>query len=193
MPNLLPFRDYSEHEVLNFFACTAIANKGTLVKPKRSWKSIGSTDNSKTGPLDLGTSAPGATYANTVTQNFELVGQVEPIVNHNDVPTAIGVLLKDIREFDENGEKLIFNSRKAAEMDVIIKDIQAVPVLTRGLILVNDIDETNRGGGGGAPDAGDAAYVGSNGRIATDGIVVIGKFLSRKDENGYTLVKISIS
>jgi hypothetical protein len=192
MPNLLPFRDYSEHEVLNFFACTAIANKGTLVKPKRSWKSVGATDRRTTGPLELGSTTPGALYLNTVTNNFELVGQVEPIVNHDDVPTAFGVLLKDIREFDENGEKLIYNSRKAAEMDVIIKDIQAVPVLTRGLILVNDIDTTNRGGGGGNPDIGDAAYVGSNGRIGTDGIVVIGKFLSRMDENGYALVKISI-
>ena len=192
MPNLLPFRDYSEHEVLNFFACTAIANKGTLVKPKRSWKSVGASDSSTAGPLNLSSSTPGALYSNTVTNNFELVGQVEPVVNHNDVPTAIGVLLKDVAEFNEYGEKLIFNSREAAEMDVIIKDIQAVPILTRGLILINDIDETDRGGGGGAPDIGDAAYVGSNGRIATDGIVVIGKFLSRKDQNGYALIKISI-
>ena len=192
MPNLLPFRDYSEHEVLNLFSCTDVANKGTLVKPLRSWKSAGATDESTAGPLDLGTSAPGAIYPNTVTQNFELVGQVEPIVNHNDIPTAIGLLLKDVREFDENGEKLIFNSRKAAEMDVIIKDVQMVPILTRGLILVNDIDTTNRGGGGGNPDIGDAAYVGSGGRIGTDGIVVSGKFLSRLDENGYALVKISI-
>jgi hypothetical protein len=194
MPNLLPFRDYSEHDVLNFFSCTVVANKGTLVKPLRSWKSVGASDSSIAGPLDLGASSPGATYSNTVTQNFELVGQVEPVADYDDVPTAMGILLKDIREFDENGEKLIFNSRKAAEMDVIIKDIQAVPVLTRGLILVNGIDETNRGGGGGgAPDIGDAAYVGSAGSIGTDGIVVIGKFLSRKDENGYALVKINIS
>jgi hypothetical protein len=192
MPNLLPFRDYSEHEVLNFFSCTAVANKGTLVKPLKSWKSVGVSDKRTAGPLDLGTSAPGATYPNTVTQNFELVGQVEPVVDYDDVPSAMGILLKDVREFDENGEKLIFNSRKAAEMDVIIKDIQAVPVLTRGLILVNDIDETNRGGGGGVPDIGDAAYVGSAGSIGTDGIIVIGKFLSRKDENGYALVKINI-
>lgn len=192
MPNLLPFRDYSEHEVLNFFACADIADKGTLVKPKRSWKSTGVSDRSTAGPLNIGNSAPGAIYSNTVTQNFELVGQVEPVVNHDDLPSPIGILLKDIREFDENGEKLIFNSRKAAEMDVIIKDIQAVPILTRGLILVNDIDTTNRGGGGGNPDIGDAAYAGSNGRIATDGVLVIGKFLSRLDENGYTLVKISI-
>lgn len=192
MPNLLPFRDYSEHEVVNLFACTAIANKGTLVKPVRSWKSTGATDNSKAGPLNLGPSTPGALYPNTVTHNFELVGQVVPIVNYDDIPSAIGVLLKDVREYDENGKKLMYEPRKAAEMDVVIKDIQAVPVLTRGLILVNDIDETNRGGGGGAPDIGDAAYIGSNGSIGTDGLVVIGRFLSKKDENGYALVKISI-
>jgi hypothetical protein len=192
MPNLLPFRDYSEHEVLNIFACNAVANKGTLVKPLRSWKSIGATDQSTAGPLDLGTSAPGAIYPNTVTQNFELVGQVEPLVNYNDVPTAIGILLKDVREIDENGEKLIFNSRKAAEMDVIIKDVQMAPILTRGLILVNDIDTTNRGAGGGNPDIGDAAYVGNAGSIGTDGLIVVGRFLSRLDENGYALVKINI-
>jgi len=192
MPNLLPFRDYSEHEVLNLFACNVIANKGTLVAPVRSWKDGAGVENSKNDPLQLSSTGPGALYANTVTNNFELVGNVTTVINHNSVPTAIGILLKDVREFDENGKKLVFDSRKAAEMDVVIKDIQAVPILTRGLILVNDIDETNRGGGGGAPDNGDAAYVGSNGRIATDGLVVIGRFLSKKDEKGYALVKISI-
>jgi hypothetical protein len=192
MPNLMPFRDYSEHEVLNFFACNEVATKGSLVKPVRSWKAEGASDKKTAGPLNLGPSSPGAVYNNTVTQNFELIGQVSVTVNHNDTPAPIGILLKDVREFDENGEKLIYNSRKAAEMDVIIKDIQAAPILTRGLILVNDIDETNRGGGGGAPDVGDAAYAGANGSIATDGIVVIGKFLSRKDQDGFVLVKIDL-
>jgi hypothetical protein len=198
--NLLPFRDYSEHEVLNFFSCNTVTNKGTLVKPVRSWKSTGASDKSTAGPLSLASSSPGNSYSNTITNNFELIGQVEPVVNSNpitnpEIPAAIGILLKDVREFDENGEKLIFNSRKAAEMDVIIKDIQVVPILTRGVILINDIDTTNHSGGGsgGDPDIGDAAYIGSNGRIGTDGLIVIGKFLSRKDENGYCLVKINIS
>jgi hypothetical protein len=193
MPNLLPFRDYSEHEVLNFYSCISIANKGTLVAPLKSWKDDGSAyDNSKYGPIDLESTGPGALYNNTVNNNFGVVGRVDTVVDFDQVPNTFGVLLKDVREFDENGEKLIFNSRKAAEMDVIIKDIQAVPILTRGVILVNDIDTTNRGGGGGNPDIGDAAYVGDNGSFATDGEVVVGKFLSRKDENGYCLIKVSI-
>ena len=49
-----------------------------------------------------------------------------------DVP--LGMLLYDVREDDENGEKLIFNPRKAAENDYVISG-QAVPILTRGIVL----------------------------------------------------------
>lgn len=192
MPNLLPFRDYSEHEVLNIFACNVIANKGTVVAPVRSWKDNGTgTENSKNGPLQLDSTGPGKLYLNSVSNNFELVATVTTLVNANDIPTAIGILLKDIREFDENGKKLIFDSRKAAEMDVIIKDIQAVPILTRGLVLINDIDDSF-----GAVDIGDAAYLGSNGRLATGyvtAVPVVGRFLSKRDENGYALVKVNFN
>lgn len=196
MPNLLPFRDYSEHEVINLFACDTVANKGTLVAPVRSWKDNSALiDKSTNGPLNLSNSFIGNIYSNSITNTFEVIGAVTPIVNYNDLPTAIGILLKDVREFDENGKKLLFDSRKAAEMDVIVPNVQIVPILVRGLILVNDIDTTNRGGGGGDPEIGDPAYVGDNGRMATSGGTgaPIGKFLSRKDENGYCLVKIDLA
>ena len=73
-------------------------------------------------------------------------------------------------------------------MDAIVVNVQAVPILTRGIILVNDIYES-----GGPVYAGDAAYAGSNGRFDTNGTVVVGRFLSRKDENGYAIVKININ
>lgn len=183
MPNLLPFRDYNEHEVLNFYACNTVANKGTLVAPVTN-------PISGSGPLSLSLNTPGFNYPNSVTSNFDLIGSVTPVIDYSGIPTAIGILLKDVRDFDENGNKLIFNSQKAAEMDVIIKDIQAAPILTRGLILINDLDTTDRGGGGGFPQIGDAVYVGNSGRMATDGLVKVGKFLSTVDQNGYVLVKI---
>jgi hypothetical protein len=188
MPNLKPFRDYSEHDVINFFACDTVANKGTLVAPVRSPR------NNVAGPLSLSSTAPGALYNNTITNNFDLAGVVTPVVlasyNLPDDPhgTVLGVLLKDVREFDENGRKLVFDSRKAAEMDAIIKDIQAVPILTRGIILVNDIYLT-----GGPIYPGDAAYLGANGRFDTNGVMVVGRFLSVADENGYALIKININ
>ena len=42
MPNLLPFRDYDEHDVINLFAYDGTSvNKGTLVKVKSAngWES----------------------------------------------------------------------------------------------------------------------------------------------------------
>ena len=77
-------------------------------------------------------------------------------------------------------------------MGAVLKDYHSVPILTRGLILINDIEIDNKTGGGGNPDIGDVAYVGNDGKIATDGVISIGTFLSPKDENGYCLVKISI-
>ena len=183
MPNLLPFRDYSEHDIINLYSCNTVATKGTLVKPITP---IGKN------VLNLSNVSVGNKFSNTVNNYFDIIGQVEIITAYNDVPSALGLLLYDVRETDENGERLIFNPRKMAEMGVVMPIIHAVPILTRGIVSINDIDETARSGGvGGAPQLGAAAYVGNNGRIAVNGIIKIGKFLSTKDDNGYCLVKVS--
>jgi hypothetical protein len=192
MPNLLPFRDYSEHDVLNIYSCTTVASKGTLVKPIRSPRDNGGTDNSTAGPLTLTSNGVGARFQYALSDLFNIVGQVSPVVNYNDTPAPIGILLYSVQELDENGEKLIYNPQKAAEKNIVLPNTQAAPILTKGVILIDDIDITNRGGGGGNPDVGDAAYVGDGGRIGTDGLIVIGKFLSKKDQNGFCLIRINL-
>lgn len=192
MPNLKPFRDYSEHDVINIFSCTSSATKGTLVKPVRSWHDSSGTELSNAGPLKLGSSNAGAAYQNVVANLFDIVATVSPVVNYNDVPSPIGILLNTVAEYDENGEKLINNPRKAIEMGVVLPNVQVAPILTKGIIYIKDIDTTNRFSGGGNPNIGDFAYVGDNGQIATDATVVIGKFLSKIDENGYCLVKLNM-
>jgi len=189
MPNLKPFRDYSEHFVLNIFSCNTVATKGTLVKPVRSWKDNGGTDSSTAGPLNLTSTSVGQKFNSTLNNFFDINASVTITVNYNDTPKPIGILLKDVKEEDENGNLLVYNPRKVAEMDVAVKDYQAVPILTKGLILVNDIDISR---GGGDPDLGDAAYAGDNGKIATNGTILIGTFLSPKDENGYCLVNLNM-
>ena len=47
-----------------------------------------------------------------------------------------------VRELDENGERLIHNPRKAAEMGVVVKG-QAVPILTRGVLHVTGLNGGN--------------------------------------------------
>jgi len=184
---LRPFRDYSEHDVINLFACDSIAIRGTLVKPIRSWK-----DNNGSGPLKLTSNGAGQKYTNVVNDMFEINGKVTPVINYNDNPKPIGILLYDVKEFDENGNKLLYNKRKMEEIGAVLKNYHSAPILTKGLILINEIEIDNKEGGGGNPDIGDVAYVGNNGKIATDGIIPVGTFLSPKDENGYCLIKISI-
>lgn len=181
MPNLLPYKNYSEYDVINLYACDVEATKGTVVAPV--------TDPNKNA-IELTSSSPGAKYSNVIADQFEIFGKVTPTVSYTD--KAIGILLYDVLEKDENGQKLIFNPRKAAEKNVVLPNIHAAPILTKGIILINDIDTSNHTiAGGGLPLIGDTAWVGNNGRIGTDGTINIGKFLSTIDSNGYALVKIN--
>ena len=183
MPNLLPIRDYSEHDVINLYSCNTVATKGTLVRL---------TTPIDENVLNLSNTSVGNNFTNTLSNNFDIVGRVDIVSTFNVVPSALGLLLYDVRETDENGERLIFNPRKMAEMGVVMPIIHAVPILTRGIVLINDIDETPRlSGSGGPPVLGAAAYVGDDGRIGVNGSIKIGKFLSTKDSDGYCLVKVS--
>jgi hypothetical protein len=195
MPNLKPFRDYNEHDVLSIYAFTGSVpvSKGTLVTAVQTWKNVD-------GPFNLSGNylkniSP---VAGAISARFDLLGLVyanEQLPNDLTKPVPIGITLKDVRDVDENGERLIFNPRKLAEMDAVLPN-HAVPILTRGLVYINDIDTGNYAGtednNGGLPDVGDAAYAGANGQISTDGVIPVGKFLSTVGADGYALVKINL-
>ena len=179
MANLKAFRQYSEHDVVNLFALTGNGitlpfNKGTLVSiVGDGWKND-STDSLMAGD-------PGATYTNTVSQRYGISSMVTVAASGDN---HLGITLYDVKEVDENGEKLIFNPRKAAELQAVVSG-QAVPVMTRGVVLYNGV--------AGTPAAGGAAYSAANGIIsATVGGAVVGKFLGAKDADGNVLVKIEL-
>lgn len=180
MPNLKPFRDYDEHDVVNLFAYDGTSvNKGTLVKIS-STAGYESTDEMG---MDHGVST--TSYGNTVSQRYNVAALVE---NAASGDTPLGMLLYDVRETDENGEKLLYNPRKAAEMQVAISG-QAVPVATKGLFLVNGVDHT-----AGAITPGAKAYAADSGLISTnsDGTVQVGTFLGGFDSNSDVLVKLNL-
>lgn len=176
MPKLRPYRQYSEHDVINglfSYSGSAPVNAGTIVKITANYKeeSGNISDFSDLSTID-----------NTVSSLFSCIGSVTKVVNYDDIPKPIGILLKTVMEFDENGIPLIHEPRKAAERDVVLPH-QAVPILTRGMVLINDIDIS-----AGEPEPGDAVYVGNNGVFATDGAIVVGKFLSTLDADDYCLI-----
>jgi len=186
---LRPFRDYDEHDVLNLFSydTTGLSagsiniTKGSLVKIATGWKNYDSGVELG-GGLEFIGSAGTLSPTNVVSQRY---GVTAKVVVSTTGETPIGMMLYDVRDADENGELLKYNPRKAAEMQAVIPG-QAVPVVTRGIFLVQSVLGTP------------TAYAGGTGQITAStgsaGIanVAIGKFLGAADTNGETLVKLAL-
>ena len=132
---LRPFRDYSEHDVINLFAfgddaqalnASDVVHAGSVVKVK----SPGWTNGQETEFLgDVG-----ADFNNTVSERYGVTAEVE-YTDGGGEEASLGITLYDVREYDENGEALKFNPRKQAELQCSLTG-QAVPVATRGLFLM---------------------------------------------------------
>ena len=98
---LKPFRDYSEHDVINLFAfgdpavtlgTTDVVYAGSVVKVRSGWQN---TDElSFIGNV-------GAGYNNTVSQRYGVSAEVEYTDGGAD-EAALGITIYDVREFDEN-------------------------------------------------------------------------------------------
>jgi len=184
MATLRPFRDYSEHDVINLFAfdftVEGAATRGALVKIKDGWTAhsedvdaFGSTPDMNSWSLN-----------NVVNMRYGLTALVD-YADSGDTP--LGMILFDVAEVDENGEKLIYHPRKAAEMQTVVSG-QAVPVLTKGLVMVNGVD--------GTPAAGGLAWANDDGQIsATSGGTKkqVGMFMGVKSTDGDVLLKLDIN
>ena len=190
MPNLKPFRDYNEHDVINIFTVTGqtFLSKGTFVTAASSGVNL--RDDETVNNLSI--------YGNSVSALFTPAWSVAPAPSGTVKNAVLGATLKDFRTTDENGEVLLFHPRKAAEMDVIISG-QAMPIVSRGLFLYSGIATGNGvpsfGSGFAVSDAGDGsiktiAYVPSG--ATAPSAYNLGKFLGGINQDGYALIKIEL-
>jgi hypothetical protein len=176
MPNLKPFRDIDEHDVLNLYkALSGTVAKGTFVKIVSGFVNEESNMDFIQDPVQ-------ATYGNTVSLRYG----VKPYVNgctSGDLP--IGMTLYDVKETDENGDRLINNPRKQAELQCVVSG-QAVPILTRGIVLYSGV--------AGFVTAGSSLYSSANGELSVSGTSthVVGKALGPKDTKGFVLIRIDL-
>lgn len=178
-----PFRGYSEHEVINMFAYDLeTVNKGTFVKVLgNGWKN---TDDA----LNITSNGSvGASYSNVVSDRYSTTARVT-IAGTGDNGKVVGLLLNDVRETDENGEKLIYNPRKAAELSAVVSG-QTVPVLKRGIILAYATGAT----------AGNSAFINANGELETNASIYggsggakVGTYLGSADDDGYALLNLDL-
>ena len=194
MSDLKPFRQYDEHDVINLFTFNGtsgtngvLLQAGKLVDIHTGWKAdddqvdLSSSASGTSNGMDLS----GKVLSNTWSLNAK--------VQATDVgDTAIGMTLVAMRDEDENGEKLLYNPRKAAEMGVVIPG-QAIPLATKGLFIVKS-DDTS-GWTNVTITAGATLYAGNSGEITNSSgssAKAIGVALGGKDANGYALIKLDL-
>lgn len=178
-----PFRGYGEHEVINMFAFDLeTVNKGTFVKV------LGSGWVNDQDTLNITSASPvGASYSNVVSDRYSTTARVTT-AGTGDLGKVVGLLLNDVRETDENGEKLIYNPRKAAELSAVVSG-QTVPILKRGIVLAYATGAS----------AGSSAFINANGELETNSAIYggsggakVGTYLGSADLDGYALLNLDL-
>jgi len=180
MPQLLPLRQYDEHDVVNLFSYsgTIPVNKGTFVKCafNSGWR----TD--ETSIEELG--AVGVSIPGIISNRW---GTYARVTAAGTGDYAIGMLLYDVKETDENGEKLIFKRQKADEMQVALSG-QTVPIVTRGIFLWS-------GTINGAVTAGAVLYPSGAGDLTVNSVnqnVKLGRTLGMPNGKNHTLIYLNV-
>ena len=191
---ILPFRQYSDHDVVNLFSVIAsdvndattdsgAGDAGVFVKV--------SDGNFDADPVEYQTNS----YLGDTSYPFLGTTKMYPEVNLKITGAkgedhCIGMTLYQTAKNDENGEKLIYNPRKAAEMQTTVSG-QAVPILTKGIVLVSGVDGTAAEGGlaycgTGSADGGITATAGGTKKK-------IGRFLGTTGANGEVLLHLDVN
>ena len=203
MANLRPFRDYDEKDVINLFAmnlatgtnAAGAISLGTDWSGRLSHGHVVALDNGWNKGLELhemlgDAGAGSAGLSNVTTQRYGVTAKMKS-AGGDLLP--LGLTLHHIAAYDENGEQLKFNPRKASELEACI-DGQAVPVVTRGLFLIGGLEVGVQALDAAYLAAGAKLYAHANGGITTDSTsnVLIGKALGLADSNDNVLIKLEL-
>lgn len=188
-PNLKPFRQYDEYEVINgfFSANVSSLNKGTFVSivgtPSGN-TNVSQNENSPVTPL-LGA---GPVYGNGPARVTSYRSEIKWKVQATPSGTVpLGIALYDVRETNKYGEAFITKPKyERIEQEVAVSG-EALPILTRGIVQLK--------GFSGTPVAGS----GINNCVNGQGVVGVyskgtsfGRFLSGTDADGYALFKVEL-
>ena len=137
---ILPFRQYSDHDVVNLFSVIAddvntattdsgAGDAGVFVKV--------SDGNFDADPVEYQTNA----YLGDTSYPFLGTTKMYPQVNlkitgAKDEDHCLGMTLYQTAKNDENGEKLLYNPQKREELQAMLPG-QAVPIATKGVFTLS--------------------------------------------------------
>lgn len=201
---ILPYRDYSEHDVVNLFALDTAGltladckeagsgdwDSGVVVKVK-----AGTLPGDVPSKLD---SASGDKLRDYLGASFGSahIGYNAYPSNGMTVEAAtsgddgiIGITLRETLAYDENGEKMLYYKQKLDEAQGVLPG-QTVPVLSRGLVLL-DVTAFESGG---EPAVGNPLFASAGQLTTTDPggtNVSVGTCIAEDANSGKFLCKIS--
>lgn len=183
--NLKPLRDYSEHDVLNWFALAGTTgSKGTPVVISNS--GVNTNNSTPTVHANL---AASLNNGNTYSPRWEIYPRVTPATSGQSKP--IGIQLYDVLEVNQWNYPLLYDGQRREELQAVLSG-QAVPILTRGIISVGPFAT----GENPLPNSHFLCVkgVGELGLVPSgiSGVApasAIGKFLGSKDSDGYCIVQ----
>jgi len=172
---MLPFRQYSEQDVINMFSLDTVTGEaGSLVKI-----SSANLDLDPVGLIERSDSQSYQNYMGNASSLYpEVPYKVTKVTTTGERP--LGLLLRDVRAVDENGENLQYYPRKKEELQCVISG-EAVPIATRGVFMLN----SRALAGGLAPAINSYAVPSANGTLtgvaspsATQKEYAVGKFIA---------------
>ena len=168
---ILPYRDYSEHDVINGFSLdTANSTLSTWVPNNTSNSehdagvvvcvSAGSLPgDSPAHQKDSGDKLRdylGASFSSASIGYSSYPYNDMLVVPASGQAPALGITLRESLAFDENGEKMLYYPQKLDEAQGVLPG-HSVPVLTKGTVLLNEDAFTS------LPDLGNTLEIGDFG------------------------------
>lgn len=126
-----PYHSYDEHEIVHLFSKDVTGLAGELVKI-----TTGSANPQNADGWAVGTYVGGGAQIynqQAISQRYETKMKVTVTVSGDTIYNAIGFTELSTLEFDENGQPLRYNERRAKEIGAVISG-ESVPVITKGII-----------------------------------------------------------
>ena len=124
--DLLPFRQEAPHAVINLFSLNGTGVGGRFVVLE-----TGNQDPAESSAV-LAAATPGYAYSNVTNQRWETPRKFRYAAYGDNKFAVLGLSLNGTVEYDENGNKVLFNEQTQVEKQIVPSGY-TVPVSTAGI------------------------------------------------------------
>lgn len=127
--NLMPNMQYSQSEILQFFALGSTGLAGQFVSLVTGAQNPENADGYTSNSV-------GASYVNLTSNRYAVLRTVQPTSAGDTKYNTVGVTTMTTAEFDENGNKLVLQPKYYTTERGFVTSGQAVPILSRGVVML---------------------------------------------------------